>query len=108
MTPFNASSTEERTANFVKAYQEAYGSVPNQFAADGYDCMYAIYEACTKAGITADMGHEEVCDKLIEVFTSGDFTVDGLTGSGMTWSTNGEITKDPLVFKVENGAYVSQ
>lgn len=108
MTPFNASSTEERTANFVAKYQEAYGNLPNQFAADGYDCMYAIYEAVQKAGITADMDHETVCDKLIETFTSSDFTVDGLTGSGMSWSASGEITKDPQVFKVENGVYVAQ
>lgn len=106
MTPFNASATDERTATFVKSYQAAYGTTPNQFAADGYDCMYAIYEACLKAGITADMGHEEVCDKLIAVFTSGDFSVDGLTGSAMTWSAEGQVTKDPLVFTVRDGAYV--
>ena len=54
------------------------------------------------------MDHETVCDKLIETFTSSDFTVDGLTGSGMSWSASGEITKDPQVFKVENGVYVAQ
>ncbi|MBQ4040652.1 MAG: ABC transporter substrate-binding protein, partial [Oscillospiraceae bacterium] len=45
LTPFNATSTEERTANFVNTYKERYGEIPNQFAADGYDCIYAIYEA---------------------------------------------------------------
>ena len=108
MTPFNASSTEERTASFVSKYQEAYGGIPNQFAADGYDCMYAIYEACQKAGVTADMDHETICNKLIEVFTSDDFTVDGLTGSGMSWSANGQITKAPQVFMVQDGAYVAK
>lgn len=109
MTPFNATSTEERTASFVQKYEQAYdGSVPNQFAADGYDCMYAIYEACQKAGITPDMSHEEICDKLIATFTSADFSVDGLTGSGMSWGTNGEVSKAPMVVKVENGAYVTQ
>ena len=48
LTPFNATSEDERTAKFVATYQENYGEVPNQFAADGYDCMYAIYEACQK------------------------------------------------------------
>lgn len=109
MTPFNASSTKERTAAFVSKYQDKYnGEIPNQFAADGYDCVYAIYEACQKAGVTADMSAQEVCEALIPVFTSSEFSVDGLTGSGMTWSTSGEITKDPQVYKVENGVYVGQ
>ena len=57
MTPFNASATDAKTVAFVKAYQTAYGEIPNQFAADGYDSIYAIYEACQKAGVTADMSH---------------------------------------------------
>ncbi len=108
MTPFNAWGEDERTVNFVSAYQEAYSSLPNQFAADGYDCMYAIYEACQKAGITADMSASEICEALIATFTSGDFSVDGLTGSGMTWSTAGEVSKAPVVVKVEEGKYVTQ
>lgn len=107
MTPFNATATDERTANFVSSYKDAYGDVPNQFAADGYDCIYAIYEACQKAGVTPDMGHEDVCKALISTFTSSDFSVDGLTGSGMTWSANGEVSKAPMVVKVENGAYTT-
>ena len=108
MTPFNAWGEDERTQTFVSEYEAAYGGVPNQFAADGYDCMYAIYEACTAAGITADMDHETICDKLIETFTSSDFSVDGLTGTGMTWGTNGEVSKAPVVVKVEGGVYVTQ
>ncbi len=108
MTPFNAASTEERTANFVKQYVDAYGTTPNQFAADGYDCMYAIYEACQKAGVTADMSGADICEKLIATFTDSSFSVDGLTGSGMTWSANGEVAKAPLVFQVENGVYTAR
>ena len=107
MTPFNAASTEERTANFVKQYVDAYGTTPNQFAADGYDCMYAIYEACLKAGVTADMSAQDICEQLIATFTASDFSVDGLTGSGMTWGTNGEVSKAPLVFQVQNGVYAA-
>lgn len=108
MTPFNAAATEERTANFVKQYVDAYNTTPNQFAADGYDCMYAIYEACLKAGITGDMSASDICEKLIATFTSSDFSVDGLTGSGMTWSASGEVSKAPLVFQVENGQYAAR
>ena len=51
------------------------------------------------------MDHSQLCDALIALFTSGTFKVDGLTGTGMTWLESGEISKDPVVVKVENGAY---
>ena len=35
MTPFNANSTDEKTASFVKKYQEQFGETPNQFASRG-------------------------------------------------------------------------
>ena len=108
MTPFNGSATDERTARFVSEYQALAGGIPNQFAADGYDCIYAIYEACQKAGVTADMSHEDICAALISTFTSSDFSVDGLTGSGMTWAATGEISKAPLVFEVQDGVYVAR
>ena len=108
MTPFNAWGEDDSTVNFVKEYQELTGGVPNQFAADGYDCVYAIYEACQKAGVTADMSHEDICAALISTFTSSDFSVDGLTGSGMTWAATGEISKAPLVFEVQDGVYVAR
>lgn len=107
MTPFNAWAEDERTVGFVTEYQEAYGTTPNQFAADGYDCIYAIYEACQEAGITADMDNATICDKMIETFTNGSFSVDGLTGTGMTWSANGEVSKAPVVVRVENEQYVT-
>ncbi len=107
MTPFNAWAEDERTVGFVTEYQEAYGTTPNQFAADGYDCIYAIYEACQEAGITADMDNATICDKLVETFTNGSFSVDGLTGTGMTWSANGEVSKAPVVVRVENEQYVT-
>ncbi|MDO4750243.1 MAG: ABC transporter substrate-binding protein [Eubacteriales bacterium] len=108
LTPFNATATDERTVNFVTKYQEAYGEIPNQFAADGYDCMYAIYEACLTIEGLADMDHAALCEALIAVFTSEEFSVDGLTGSGITWQANGEVSKDPMVVAVENGAYVTK
>ena len=108
MTPFNAWGEDERTVKFVSEYQALAGGIPNQFAADGYDCIYAIYQACQQAGVTADMGPQEVCEKLTKVFTDSSFAVDGLTGTGMHWQTNGEVSKDPVVVKVESGKYVTQ
>ena len=108
MTPFNAAGTDDRTKKFVETYQAAHEILPNQFAADGYDCMYAIYEACCQIDGIAGMDHEQLCDALIALFTGGQFSVDGLTGSGMTWLTSGEISKAPVVVKVESGVYVTQ
>ena len=77
--------------------------------------MYAIYEALLNIDNLAEIAamdpaerHTALCDALISVFTSPDFSFDGITGSGMTWGTNGEVSKDPMVVTVENGAYVSQ
>ena len=80
LTPFSADASDEKTQNFVSKYKEKYGDTPNQFAADAYDCVYPIYEASQKAGVTADMSVSDICDKMIETFTSSDFSFDGLTG----------------------------
>ena len=60
MTPFNANSTDEKTASFVKKYQEQFGETPNQFAADAYDCVYAYKQALENAGATPDMSAEDL------------------------------------------------
>ena len=104
LTPFNADSTDERTAAFVKKYQDMYGEVPNQFAADAYDCVYAYAHALEAAGATPDMSAEDLCAKMIEQFTS--MTFDGLTGNGMTWNEQGQVTKSPKGMVIQNGAYV--
>lgn len=105
LTPFAADAEDEKTQNFVAKYKEKYGDIPNQFAADAYDCVYAIYEAAQTAGITADMSNEEICDKLIETFNGG-FSFDGITGEGVTWSETGEVSKAPKANIIQNGAYV--
>ncbi len=108
MTPFNAAGTDERTKSFVEKYQAAHNILPNQFAADGYDCMYAIYEACCEIDGIANMNSSELCDALIAKFTGGSFSVDGLTGTSMKWLESGEVSKAPVVVKVESGVYVTQ
>ena len=42
LTPFVATAEDELTKNFVTKYEEKYGETPIQFAADAYDCVYAI------------------------------------------------------------------
>ena len=105
LTPFSADATDELTVNFVNAYKEKCGGeIPNQFAADAYDCVYAIAQACEAAGVTADMSAEEICEKITAQFTS--MTFSGLTGSEMTWSETGEVTKSPKAVVIKDGVYV--
>ena len=104
LTPFNADSSDEKTQAFVKTYQEKFNEVPNQFAADAYDCVYAYYQALTNANATPDMDAATLCDLMIQQFTT--MTFDGLTGAGMTWDASGAVSKEPKGMVIENGAYV--
>ena len=103
LTPFNADAEDERTKSFVSKYNELFGETPNQFAADAYDCVYAFKQAIEQTGATADMSAEDLCEKMIEAFSS--MTFDGLTGEGMTW-TDGAVSKSPKGMVIENGVYV--
>ena len=105
MTPFDANASDEATQSFVAKFKEKMnGLVPNQFAADGYDVIYAIHTALTKAEVTGNESAEELCTILEEQFAT--LTVDGLTGSGMHWDENGMISKAPAAVVIENGVYV--
>ena len=103
LTPFSADAEDEKTKAFVAKYQELYNEVPNQFAADAYDGIYALYAAAVAGGITGDTSVEDACEILIAQFQ--DLTVDGLTGT-MTWSATGEVTKTPTAVVIKDGVYV--
>jgi len=102
LTPFAASSQDEKTQSFVKQYVAAYGEEPNQFAADAYDGIYAIYTAAQNAGINGETSPEDVCEMLIEQFAT--LQVSGLTGE-LAWATTGEVTKTPAVYVIQDGIY---
>ena len=102
MTPFSA--TDEANQAFVDAYTAAYGTEPNQFAADAYDGVYIVKAALEAAGCTADMSNEEICDALVSAMTSLKFT--GLTGTDMTWNAEGQVSKAPTAYVVKDGQYV--
>jgi branched-chain amino acid transport system substrate-binding protein len=105
LTPFSADAADERTQSFVSKYNDLYGETPNQFAADGYDCVYVIYEAIQAAGITSDMSTEDICEALIAVMPT--ISVDGLTGEGMTWDASGAVSKAPMAVVIKDGVYVT-
>ena len=111
LTPFVATATDEKTVSFVTKYQEAYGTIPIQFAADAYDGMYILIAAAEKAGITAEMVQKaaedkdpaEICEAMIAAML--EIQVEGLTGS-MTWDESGMVTKTPMAATIVNGEYV--
>ncbi len=103
LTPFTADAEDEMTQTFVKAYEDAFDITPIQFAADAYDCMYAIKAAAEKAELTPDMSVSDICDAMKTAMT--EITIDGLTGSGITWGADGEPSKEAKAVIIEDGSY---
>ena len=102
LTPFIASDPDEKIQKFVSTYKEKYGAEPDQFAADGYDCVFVVAAALEQAGVNspADLNNEELIAAMKQI------TVNGLTGS-VSFDENGEPMKGAKFAKVENGAYVA-
>lgn len=107
MTPFAADAEDEATKSFVAKFEEKSGGVtPNQFAADGYDVIYAIYTGCVEKGIDGSTSAADACALLEEYFATA--TYSGLTGSNMTWDETGMVSKIPTAVEVQNGVYVKK
>lgn len=104
LTPFSADAQDDLTKNFVETYVSLYGETPNQFAADAYDGVYVMKAALEKAGCTPDMSASDICEAMKTAMT--EITVDGLTGSGMTWNAEGEPSKSPKAVVIQDGVYV--
>ena len=103
LTPFSAD--DPNAADFVAKYTEQFGETPNQFAADGYDAVYIIYNAIKAAGCKAEDDAATICEALIAAMA--DLSVDGLTGAGMTWDDNGAVAKAPMAVVIKDGVYVT-
>ncbi len=99
LTPFASDAPDENVQSFVKAYQDKYGSTPDQFAADGYDAVYAIKAAVEKAGIESS-DDADLCSKLVAAMY--EITVDGVTGT-MTWDETNEAVKAARAMIIHNG-----
>ena len=104
LTPFVATATDEKTSAFTKAYKDAYGDDPIQFAADAYDCVYVVKELLEKTGCTPDMSASDICDKLKAAIADG-YTYSGLTGENMSWKDTGEVSKEPKGMVIKDGVY---
>lgn len=99
LTPFVATSEAENVKSFVEKYQAQFNAIPDQFAADGYDAVYAMKAAVEKTN--GDVSNEALVAAMTEI------EVDGLTGH-MTFDENGEPQKEALVATIEDGQYVAK
>jgi len=105
LTPFSADDPASIVRNFVTSYEEKFSSdVPSQFAADGYDAVYAIAECIKNANIqakdVASMSEADFNAALVGAMTK--ITVKGVTGT-MTWTADGETVKDAKAMLIKNG-----
>ncbi len=106
LTPFVANATDAATVNFVKGFKEISDEkYLNQFAADAYDAIYAIKAAAEKANITPDMDVAATGDAMKAAMV--EISIDGVTGAGITWTADGEPSKEPKAVKIVNGEYVA-
>ena len=104
LTPFSATSEDEKTKAFVEAYEAANkNEVPNQFAADAYDVLFAMQLAANDAAITPDMSNADISAAMSASMLN--IELDGLTGKAK-WSEDGECDKEPKAFEIKDGAYV--
>ena len=103
ITPFDADSTDDAVKEFVAAYKAKYdGETPDQFAADGYDAIMAIYHALKQANITdATLSASDLCNLVTGVLSSADFSMTGVTGK-MTWSADGVPSKTPQIKEIQH------
>lgn len=105
LTPFTKNGTDDTTKKFVAAYTAAGydDSTLNQFAADAYDAVYIIKAAAEKASVTPSMSVSDIGDAMKGIMTQ--ISVDGVTGSAMTWKDTGEVNKTPKAIKIVSGEY---
>jgi len=99
-----AGDPTELVADFRKSYEAEYGSMPNSFAALGYDSAVILYKAIEKAladGI--DVGpNEKSYQAIIDNMAATD--LECVTGR-ITFENNDPV-KDVTVEKVQDGKYV--
>ncbi len=104
LTPFSADATDTLTVNFVNEYQKKFGEIPNQFAADGYDCVYTLKLITEQVNADPAMSVSDLCNSFKNAMTT--IRQSGLTGDSITWKANGEPNKTPKAVVIQNGAYV--
>ncbi|MCQ2435938.1 MAG: ABC transporter substrate-binding protein [Clostridia bacterium] len=102
LSHFNSKATEGASAEFIGKYVAKYGAETlNQFGASAYDCIYSIFEALKNCDVDVTSSPSEICEALKAVFQSADFSFDGVTGTGITWTKDGFVNKSAVKYIVK-------
>ena len=104
LSHFNSTATSGAAKDYIDKYIARFGtSEPlNQFGASAYDCIYAIKAALEKADdISVTSSPSDICDALVDIFTSSDFSISGATGATISWDKDGFVHKDAVKYIVK-------
>ncbi len=106
LSHFNSKATDGMAKEFIDKYVDKYGAgTLSQFGASAYDCVYAIYGAMKNAidkgtEIPSDISATDLCEILKAEFNGG-YTFSGVTGTNITWQTNGYVQKGAVKYVVK-------
>ncbi len=106
LTPFSANAEDELTVNFVTKFKEMTGHIPNQFAADAYDAVYAVKAVAEAQNVTPSMSVSDMCEAMKKGMTEIELSNVLTSPATITWTAEGEPNKDPRAVIIENGEYV--
>lgn len=112
LSHFDSTSTSGPAADYINAYKAKYPDAPlNQFGAAAYDCVYAMVKALEGKEISATMSAQDYAKLLKEVFSSGSFVFNGVTGecvggnkSTITWNQDGTVNKVAVKYVVKEAS----
>ena len=101
ITPFDATSSDETVKSFVDAFKAEYNETPDQFAADGYDAVMALYNAMKTAGVDdVNISASDLADAVRAVLLGGSFSYKGATGT-MSWDNTGACVKSAQIVELK-------
>lgn len=101
--PNSEKYTDTAVAVFTELYKQKYGEEPDVYAAEGYDAVYALQFAIQGGRAVSSMDVSTMSETLINAMPV--ISLNGLTGSQMTWSASGEVTKNIKVVRIEGGTF---
>lgn len=92
---YSATSTDEALQGFLKKYKETYHLDANMFSVLGYDSMYIMADAISRAGSTDS-------DKIIEAMKATNFK--GLTGT-TSFDEKRNPIREAIITGFDGGSY---
>jgi len=92
---YSATDPNPKVQEFLKKYKEKYNKDANMFAVLGYDSMYILADAISRAGSTDS-------DKIIEALKNTNY--EGLTGT-TTFDENRNPVRQAIITSFEGNSY---